>query len=81
MSNAKEQISQIEEMSDLTLQDNSDDSSHADDEEEEEEISTVIKKIRNSKYMSLSTVQEKLNENNWADWTRHVTPILKVCEV
>jgi hypothetical protein len=28
-----------------------------------------------------SNLKEQLNENNWADWTRCIVPVLEVCEV
>ena len=44
----------------------------------DEEDDDIIKEIMAQKYRSLSTLSEKLhlNENNWADWSQCITPIL-----
>ena len=51
------------------------------DEEETYVAPTTIKKIRANKYLSLSNLKEQLGENNWADWTRRLIPVLEVYRV
>ena len=56
-------------------------SSIVDDNNETEVI--FIEEIISTKYMSMTDMKEHhhLKENNWANWSRHMTPILKVCKV
>jgi gag-polypeptide of LTR copia-type len=46
--------------------------------EEDDDDDDIIKEITAQKYRSLSALSEKLhlNENNWADWSQRITPIL-----
>ena len=51
--------------------------------DEHEMNTTFIGEIKPTKYMSMTNIKEQyhLEENNWADWSRRITPILKVCKV
>ena len=49
------------------------------DKEEIYVAPTTIKKIKANKYLSLSNLKDQLGENNWANWTRHLIPVLEVC--
>ena len=41
----------------------------------------IIKEIRQNKHMNLSILKIQLSERNWADWQRHIMPILRICQV
>src|SRR6267154_658721 len=50
-------------------------------DEHNNENTDTIEKIKPSKYMSLNTLKEQLDETNWADRTCRLIPILEVCKV
>ena len=50
-------------------------------EDQAQEI--IIKDICPNKYSAESTLsnKDKLNEMNWAIWSKQIIPILKVCQI
>ena len=53
------------------------------EEENSSNEEEFIEEIKPSKYMNMATLKEShhLEENNWANWSRCMIPILKVCKV